>query len=86
MDEGRSKEMEDRRAEAHKIVRDAFEKAGIVDGFYAGILIDGDDISSYTFGNPMRAEYSNIVRYQRLLGCVESCKYMMMKSAHDRAE
>ena len=66
----------------HAIIRDAFDKAGIVDGFYSGIMLDGTDVSAFQVGIPNRECYDNIARYHRLLGAVEANKHLLMNSAH----
>lgn len=67
---------------AHGVIRKAMEDAGIVDGFYCGITLDGTDIGSYQVGNMKFPDYSNVERIQRLIGSVESLKFQMMLSAH----
>lgn len=72
----------DNREKAHEILRKAFDEAGIADGFYCGVLLDGTDVSAFHVGRESSLEYSNVERYQRLLGVVESCKYSLLVEAH----
>jgi hypothetical protein len=78
--------LETERNAAHKIVREAMEKAGVIDGFYGGILITGKDISAFHVGIPDRQCYENIERYQRVVGLMESLKYGLLKETHDKEE
>jgi len=78
--------MQEQREKAHSILRKAFDEAGIADGFYCGVLMDGTDVSAYSVGRENKAEYSNVERYQRLLGVVESCKYSLLVKAHEKQE
>jgi hypothetical protein len=77
---------QEERDSAHKIIREAMEKAGIVDGFYGGVLLSGKDVSSFQVGIPDRTTYDNVERYQRVVGMVESLKYQLIKSAHESQE
>jgi tmRNA-binding protein len=79
-------EIKSERDIAHSVIRKALNDAGVVDAFYCGILIDGTDVSSFTVGRQDSAEYSNVERYQRLLGSVESCKYALLVKAHEEMD
>jgi hypothetical protein len=74
------------RDSAHKIIREAMEKAGIVDGFYGGVMLSGKDVSSFQVGIQNRTCYDNVERYQRIVGVMASLKYSLLKTAHDDQE
>jgi hypothetical protein len=78
--------MQEQRERAHTILRKAFDEAGIVDGFYCGVLMDGTDVSAFNVGREGIIEYSNLERYQRLLGIVESCKHLLITQSHESQE
>jgi len=78
--------MQEQRDNAHAILRKAFEDAGIVDCFFCGVFIDGVDVSAFKVGRDNKTEYSNVERYHRLLGVVESCKYSLLVKAHEEME
>ena len=70
----------------HEIIKNAFDEAGIIDGFYCGLLIDGTDISSFSVGIQDKTEYSNMIRFQRLLGVVEQCKHSLLMICYKESE
>jgi len=77
---------DEERNKAHAIIKEAMEKAGIVDGFYGGTMLTGTDISAFQVGIQNRQTYDNIERYQRIVGLMESLKYSLLKAAHDSEE
>ncbi len=60
----------------HDLLRCIFEICGIIDGFYVGILINGQDVASFKAGSS-KLEYSNVERYQRLLGAVNDLQHQL---------
>jgi len=78
------------RKAAHETIRKAFDDAGVVDMFYGGVLIDGTEILAFVSGIQDKAEYSNVVRTQRLIGIIESLKFQlcaeMNKDVYDERE
>jgi|WetSurMetagenome_2_1015567.scaffolds.fasta_scaffold1593443_1 hypothetical protein len=67
---------------AHEIISKAMEDAGIVDGFYGGVLISGYDLYSVRVGS-QRIEESNSQRYTMLIGIIERLK---MEMAYDKCK
>jgi len=74
---------QENRKNAHEILSKAFVEAGIVDGFYCGVLIDGSDVQAFCVGHD-EFEYSNIIRCQRLIGLVETCKFSLLNQMHNQ--
>jgi len=60
--------------ECHAEIRKAFDKCGLVDGFYVGIGIDGIAVQAYACGVRERISMDNRERFDRLLGVIEQLK------------
>lgn len=54
-------------------IDEAFQKAGVIDYFYVGITLEGYQMRNYCYGSERR-EVSNAIRYNSLLGAIESYK------------
>jgi len=78
--------LSDEREAAHKIIREAMDKAGIVDGFYGGVMLSGKDVSSFTVGIQNRSCYANVERYQRISGMMISLLFQLLRIAHEEQE
>jgi hypothetical protein len=66
--------------EITKQLTELLNRAGIVDFFFVGVKIDNSDAMLFGWGRD-KSEYNNAIRYNRLLGLMEDCKFSMMMAA-----
>lgn len=72
--------------DAHRILREAFEKAGIADGFYGGVFYDGKSFSAFTVGIENRECHENVERTQRLIGIVNGVLFDLLNAININTE
>ena len=54
-------------------LQELLDKHGVADHFFVGVFIDSDDFFNYGVGSN-KLEHSNLIRLQRLMGCLEVAK------------
>lgn len=73
-------------SEMHEKIAKALEELGAVDYFYCVVTLDDIHSAGFCFGCPDMADNSNMIRYHRLLGAVEDCKFEMIGAVSNAAE
>lgn len=59
------------------VPEDIAKELNVVDFFFVGIDMEGKTASLFEYGI-QRADYSNVERYERLLGAIDSVKFSLM--------